>query len=45
MYKMHNNMILNKINSMGGGYFSPSIKTIDYVKKKNVKSNAIAAVR
>lgn len=41
---MHNNMILNKINSMGG-YFSPSIKTIDYVKKKNVKSNAIAAVR
>lgn len=25
MYKMHNNMILNKINSMGG-YFSSSIK-------------------
>ena len=21
MYKMHNNMILNKINSMGGGIF------------------------
>lgn len=21
MYKMHNNMILNKINSMGGGVF------------------------
>lgn len=44
MYKMHNNMILNKINSMGG-YFPSSIKTIDYVKKKNVKSNAISAVR
>lgn len=43
---MHNNMILNKINSMGGGvYFPSSIKTIDYVKKKNVKSNAISAVR
>ena len=43
MYKMHNNMILNKINSMGGG-FPSSIKTIDYVKKKNVKSNAIPAI-
>lgn len=37
-------MILNKINSMGG-HFPSSIKTIDYVKKKNVKSNAITAVR
>lgn len=43
MCKMHNNIELIKINSMG--VFSPSIKTIDYVKKKNVKSNAIAAVR
>lgn len=23
MYKMHNNMILNKINSMGGVFFVP----------------------
>nr|DAM53493.1 MAG TPA: hypothetical protein [Caudoviricetes sp.] len=30
MYKMHNNMILNKINSMGGGYFSSSIKIYQY---------------
>lgn len=28
-----------------GGYFPSSIKTIDYVKKKNVKSNAISDVR
>lgn len=41
MYKMHNNMIL----ITQWGYFPPSIKTIDYVKKKNVKSNAITAVR
>lgn len=32
-------MILNKIDSIGG-YFPSSIKTIDYVKKKNVKSDA-----
>ena len=29
MYKMHNNMILNKINSMGG-YFPSSIKIYQY---------------
>lgn len=28
-----------------GGVFSPSIKTIDYVKKKNVKPNAITAIQ
>ena len=36
-------MELIKINSMG--VFISFVKTIDYVKKKNVKSNAIAAVR
>lgn len=29
---------------MGGVCFPSSIKTIDYVKKKNVKSNAIPAI-
>lgn len=44
MYKIHNDMELIKLTQWGG-YFPSSIKTIDYVKKKNVKSNAITAVR
>ncbi len=44
MYKIHNDMELIKLTQWGGGYFPSSIKTIDYVKKKNVKSNAIPAI-
>ena len=44
MYKIYNDMVLNKINSMGG-YFSSSIKTIDYVKKKNVESNTVSTIQ
>lgn len=42
MYKIHNDMELIKLTQWG--YFPSSIKTIDYVKKKNVKSNAIPAI-
>lgn len=30
MYKIYNDMVLNKINSMGGGIFSSSINIYQY---------------